>query len=1013
MNSKIISLASIMIGALILQGCGGDSKGGFTQTGIKEVGPSNPHLLVKVTNNDPALFESANVIADFEDVAYMKNPANGWTVTGVFAELSDWRGVTIREASARVGAAAVSTCEIGGKDCDSNIGSILTPAFKITSDYINFLMTGGNTKVGVEVRLAGTDTVLLSYKPNSCSKPHITDNDDWFHFDVRALKNQNVQLYIFDNETGGCGFISFDHFYQSNEKIGTEAASAGEPISGDGVTLPDDGISNIVGTFDDAQKMVRSAEFEGEGWSATGDFANPQTAGAWMGASISADAAKIGDRSFSSCSTLSAGCAALTGSIVSPEFVVTQDYIYFLATGGSDTNSDAGIRILNSSTNEVLATYTPKSCAKGYITSNADWAKFDVSAIHGQKVKVEIFDHSTKPCGYIAVDHVYQSSRVSFQDSNHSVVTPVVAGVANIPEEFRAQNVSLAVDAFVEGAIIGNFDSPAKMLADGWSVTGDFANAADDSAWMGTTRFDNSAKIGSRAVSTCEMNGNAKGCDASTGTVTSPITTVKQDYLYFLMGGGNGANPVGMRVLDSVGNILHTYLADTCGPAFIDGDNDWSALDWSAIKHAHVRVQMFDEEAGGCGFLSFDHLYQSAIKPADAAFTSPVKSAGVVTLNDQQIATLGFNADLPYADSANNVIGNFDDAIETINSGWIGTGVFANPTSADTWQGTTRFDDAARIGKHSVSTCEINNNAAGCDAPTGTLTSPAYKVTAEQSTLVFMMAGGNGTAAVGIRVLSAADNTELAKFTPNSCGPSFINGNDDWHELDLSAYVGQMIKVEIFDNEAAGCGFLSFDHVHFSAKSPIVPSYVKYPPTNNLQGVTLASDGFDQVIGRFDDALQTIADGWIATGDFANPAGATAWVGVAKNVRVGSGAVSTCEMNGNAKGCDGSTGTLTSPDFVVDAARPYLNILMSGGNDAGNNNVGFKVLDSSNTTLYSYTPHSCGAASIAGDQHWVSLNLTAQVGASVHVEIFDNESSGCGFISFDHLYMGSAPAQLP
>jgi hypothetical protein len=40
-------------------------------------------------------------------------------------------------------------------------------------------------------------------------------------------------------------------------------------------------------------------------------------------------------------------------------------------------------------------------------------------------------------------------------------------------------------------------------------------------------------------------------------------------------------------------------------------------------------------------------------------------------------------------------------------------------------------------------------------------------------------------------------------------------------------------------------------------------------------------------------------------------------------------------MNGNNKGCDGSTGTLTSPLFTVDASRPYLNFLMSGGNANG------------------------------------------------------------------------------
>lgn len=997
----------LITGLLILQGCGGSS-GGFTQTGVKPVGEEDPHVLVHVTNNDPELFNAANVIADFENIPFMKDPKNGWVLTGVFQEFSDWRGVTTRAAAARVGGAAVSTCEIGGKDCDSNVGSILTPAFKVTSNYINFLMTGGNTAVGVQVRLAGTETVLLSYQPNSCGRPHITDNDDWFHFDVRALKNQNVQLYIFDNEAAGCGFVSFDHFYQSGSAIGAEADSAGEPISGDGVSLPEDGISNIVGTFDDAIKMATSTEFGGEGWITSGVFSNPVTSDSWRGASVSSAAAKVGEGSLSSCSTLAGGCNSTTGTLTSPAFKVITDYIYLLAAGGSETNQDVGVKILNASTGETLVSFTPKTCANKFITSDADWSKFDVSAIKGQMVKVQVFDNSTAECGFIAVDHIYQSNNATFTNSSGAKIIPTPAGVASIPLEFQTKNVTAPAEAFVADSIISNFDSPAQMLTSlGWFATGDFQSPADENAWRGTTAGANSAQVGAAAISTCEMNGNAKGCDASVGSLVSPLTKVKNQYLNFLMGGGNGTNPVGLRILDSIGNIIHTTLASSCGPAFIDGNDDWTSIDWSAIKNAKVRIQFFDEESSGCGFLSFDHLYQADAKPVDS-----VIDGGTIAPTDAQLKTISFNTSLPYADSADFVVGDFDDALEMLASGWVATGAFADPADADAWVGTTRFDVAARVGKRAVSTCEINGNRDGCDAPTGTLTSPIIQVSADHPFLEFMMAGGNGST-VGLRVLKAADNTELASFKPNTCGPSHIDGDDDWHEIDLSAYAGQSVKVEVFDNESAGCGFVSFDHIHFSAKRVIDPVYVKYPPSQAVTGVTLAADGFDQVIGNFDDAFATISSGWVATGDFANPAAANSWVGVAKNVRVGSGAVSTCEINGNDKSCDASVGTLTSPSFVVDAARPFLNILMSGGNDAGNNNVGFKVLDSSNTTLSSYTPHSCGAAAIAGDQHWVSVDLTAQVGASVHIEIFDNESSGCGFISFDHLYMGSSKAQLP
>lgn len=1021
--SKLMQLTALVAVSGALVSCGGDAGGaGFEFTGYVEPQQGNSETLFKVTNSDPLLFNPANVIADFEDPAFIQNPANGWVVTGQFAEGKDWNALTAKLEGARIGKVAVSTCEINGKDCDSNTGSMLTPAFTINNDYINFLMTGGATPVGVQVRLAGTETVLLQFQPNSCSKPVLGGNDDWFHFDVRALKGQSVQLYIFDNETAGCGFVAFDHFYQSGSAFGQMAASAGEPTSGVGVTLPEDGISNIVGNFDDAVKMATSTEFDGFGWAATGDFANPQVAGAWQGASVAQDSARIGDRAFSSCSTFAGGCASLQGTVTSPAFTVTQSYLYLLAAGGSDTNQDAVVEILRAATDEVLVSFTPKTCEKGYITDDNDWYKVDMSAILGQEVKVRIADRSTATCGFIAVDHIYQSGNASFDNEAGETLTPPVAGVANIPEEFQAFNVSVAADAFSEGQVVGSFNSALAMLESGWVATGTFANPANASAWQGTTRFDAAARVGEGSVSTCEINDNAEGCDAPTGTLTSPATTVVQDFLYFLMGGGNGSAPVGLRIMDSIGNVLHSYSPNSCGPSYIDDNFDWTAIDMSAIRNASVRFQLFDEEAGGCGFVSFDHLYQTERDPAsnDGVLPNPMINGGAVSLTDETLANLSFNTALPYADSGSNVLGRFDTPQSALDAGWVATGTFAASLEADAWQGTTRFSNSARVGAGAVSTCEINANAEGCDAPVGTLTSAAFTVTAEQPLLAFLMAGGNGSAPVGLRVLNAADDAELVKHTPNSCGPSHITGDEDWVTLDLTAYVGTQVKIEIFDNEPGGCGFVSFDHLHMTngeAYDPAASDDGEVVDPTATRNVTVPADAFEQVLGNFDDAQAMLDSGWVATGAFANPALADSWQGTTRAgntaaAGVGAGAVSTCEMSGNAEGCDAPVGTLTSPAFTVDAARTKLNMLMAGGN--GSAPVGIRVKRASdNSEVAAYSPNSCGPSHINGDDDWVTLDLSANVGESLYLEIYDNEAGGCGFLSFDHLHMSSVVAQLP
>jgi hypothetical protein len=1021
--SRFIQLTGLMFLSSALISCGGGAGGaGFEFTGYVEPEVGTSETLFKVTNTDPLLFNPANVIADFEDPGFIQNPANGWVVTGAFAEGQGWNALTAKLEGARIGKIAVSTCEINGKDCDGNVGSILTPAFTVNNDYINFLMSGGATPVGVQIRLAGTETVLLEFQPNSCSKPVLGGNDDWFHFDVRALKGQSIQLYIFDNETAGCGFVAFDHFYQSTSAFGQEAASAGEPTSGVRVTLPEDGISNIIGNFDDAVRMATSSEFDGFGWSATGAFANPQVASAWQGASAAKEAARIGDRAFSSCSTFAGGCASMEGTVTSPTFAVSQHYIYLLAAGGSASNENVAVEILRAATDEVLVSFTPKTCDKNYVDGDNDWFKVDVSAIMGQEVKVRVADRSTAECGFIAVDHIYQSNNTSFLNDAGETVTPKDGGVANIPEEFQSFNVSVAPDAFAEGHVVGNFNSALATLESGWVGTGAFANPADANAWQGTTAQEAAARVGESAASTCEMNNKAEGCDAAVGTLTSPVNTVIEDYLYFLMGGGNGAAPVGLRIMDSIGNVLHSYSPNSCGPSFIDDNFDWTAIDLSTIRNASVRFQLFDEEAGGCGFVSFDHLYQTARDPAsnDGALPNPMINGGEVTLTNATLANLSFRTALPYGDSDSNVIGRFDTPQSTLDAGWVATGAFASSLEADAWMGTTRFDESARVGAGAVSTCEINANAEGCDAPVGTLTSAALTITAEQPKLAFLMAGGNGTAPVGLRVLNAADSSELVAYSPNSCGPSHISGDEDWVTLDLSDYVGTQVKIEVFDNEPGGCGFVSFDHVHFTngeAYDPAASDDEEPVDPTSTRNVTVPADAFAQVIGNFDDAQATLGAGWTATGAFANPAAGDAWQGTTRAANtaaaaVGAGAVSTCEINGNADGCDAPVGTLTSPAFTVDAARTRLNFLMSGGN--GTAPVGLRVKRvSDDSEVAAFIPNSCGPSHISGDDDWVTLDLAAHTGDSLYIEIYDDEAGGCGFLSFDHLHLSSVAAQLP
>lgn len=573
-------------------------------------------------------------------------------------------------------------------------------------------------------------------------------------------------------------------------------------------------------------------------------------------------------------------------------------------------------------------------------------------------------------------------------------------------------HVTTDATSFVPENIIASFEFPAQMQQDSakYTLTGAFAATTNwnNLEYSNANLAPIAARIGDASVSTCEIGG--AGCDGPTGSITINNVTVTKDSISFLMSGGNGGPDVGAQVLytapgSTTAQVLGTYNPNSCGDPVLKGDQHYVHFDTSGLIGEKVQIKIFDNATGGCGFVAFDHFYQTD-KPRGINAGVLTKPLAAVKVTVEGAVT--FQKMVPFA--------SFENPVDMVaKRGWVGTGVFANPT-ATSWQGTTGADaNAARVGDKAISTCEIGGAGTPCDPPVGTLTSPAFKVT--DTYFNFLMHGGGAGKNVGLRILDTLGNV-LLTYNPTSCGPSFVQNDDDWTRIDISALNSAFIKAQLFDEETTGCGFVSTDQWYQSATA-------WNPSGNGKDGgkvvltdamtaklgfnVSVTADSFTQVIGDFDVPSATLAT-WTATGDFLNPANADAWKGVSGGARVGQRAVSTCELNGNSKGCDASTGTLSSPLFTVDAARPFLNFLMSGG-DAGKDTVGLKVMDAAGTVLATYSPHSCNQASIQGDANWVTLDLAAQAGKQVKVQVFDNESGGCGFVSFDHVHMGAVRRQ--
>lgn len=1070
---------------------------------------------------DNFIYDYDSLVSSFEEPIRLVEATSQVFVTGVFADrdiaLGGWSNFNDREDAAFVGATGASTCEIGNNafGCDGPTGSVKITKVEIKNNYLQFLMSGGNggNQVGMQVlykseATEGEEVQLGLYTPNSCGDAWVKGDQHWVHFDTSDLVGEQVSLMIFDEESAGCGFVAWDHIYQTDASKGTFAGRLVKPrlpgadsdedgyeddvdafpedptewldTDGDGVgdnadvfpedpseiqdtdsdgvgdnadAFPEDGNLtmravggvtldvagatqvNVIESFDDPVAIQANADIE-----VTGIFADPDVAaGGWADLGD----AYVGTSAVTTCEIGDEGCDNATGTIKIKGVEVTSDYLNLLMRGGNGS-APVGLTIFAAGTDTSLAEYIPAVCDfPPWITGDDDWVTIDTSALVGTEIDILIYDNEAGGCGFLAFDHLYQASTprvaepavvaaapgvdsdsdgvldaddVFPNDPNETAdtdgdgvgdnadvfpddalnsadtdgdgvgdTTDVAPEDANIA--FAAYLISVDADARNADNIIESFDDPVALQTDpSIELTGVFADpniAATGWADLGE------AFVGKSAVTTCEIGD--LGCDNGTGTIRLLDVEISSNYVNFLMRGGSATADVGVKVFSSQGELLASYEPEVCGPPWLVGDEDYTHFDTSALVGQTVDILIYDNEEGGCGFLAFDHFYQSDTPQGSAAGVAEPPPASTNVTVDADNYAVGL---VPGAD--------FENPQEMVDTGgWTATGDFAAPASADAWLGTTRVDEAAHVGLRAVSTCELGGG--NCDGPTGSLTSPAYKVTADY--LQMLLAGGNGTAPVGIAIQDTFGN-DLLRYSPSTCGPSYISGDDDWTYFDTSEIRNAFVQLSFFDNEPGGCGFVSFDHAY--------QSNTLYPDATAINGgavtasanlgfnVTLSDDAIEQVIGRFDDATAEVANGWVATGAFANPAAADSWRGTAGEARVGAGAVSTCEIGG--AGCDGPVGTLTSAAYTVDAARPYLTLLLGGGN--GSAPVGVRVLDGNDQELISQLANACGPSYVNGDEDWVSIDLSAYVGQSVRVELFDNEPGGCGFLSFDHVHMG-------
>jgi beta-fructofuranosidase len=137
----------------------------------------------------------------------------------------------------------------------------------------------------------------------------------------------------------------------------------------------------------------------------------------------------------------------------------------------------------------------------------------------------------------------------------------------------------------------------------------------------------------------------------------------------------------------------------------------------------------------------------------------------------------------------------------------------------------------------------------------------------------------------------------------------------------------------------------------------------------------------------------TYDNGWQVTGTAFGPGPAA---GTLPNQNPVTGFLGNRLVNTYFNG-DGTTGTLTSPEFTIQ--RPYINFLIGGGYHPGQTCInllqnGSVVRTATGESLYGWDTEYL---------HWYTWDVSALIGSSVRIQIVDNYTGGWGHVNIDQI----------
>ncbi|MCW8994834.1 MAG: hypothetical protein OQK77_03365 [Psychromonas sp.] len=327
-------------------------------------------------------------------------------------------------------------------------GSMKSPIFTINNNYINFLIGGGDN--GYDE--ANTTAVVLIVEDEVVRQAAGKNNEfsvSWETWDVRKFKGKTAQIQFIDNHSNDKSDNALPYLIVDEIRGADKAAvvpSDASELSRIVQYTTEPAIDGVSAFTRASNPDLNIAGFEfccgqfntypDNDFRASGDL--DKLNGGMYAANI---IGHIGERVFSSRGDgFSADGTNLgwigdsaTGSVVTPPFVIEQEYINFLIGGGSNvyTSNNATAMVLR-----VDGKIVRHATGNG-LDSQLDWKTWDVKSLIGKTAVIEIIDQhdATEVDGslpFILVDEIRQANLAANDPIENSIVNSATGHDQNL-----------------------------------------------------------------------------------------------------------------------------------------------------------------------------------------------------------------------------------------------------------------------------------------------------------------------------------------------------------------------------------------------------------------------------------------------------------------------------------------------------------------------------------------------------------------------------------------------------